>query len=97
MFFFPAASHTEKSGSFTNTNRWLQWHHAAVEPQGDARRDLWFIYPLGRRVKERLASSTDPMDDAVRDLTWDYPVEGPLEVLAMPRAGFQESEQGVAD
>lgn len=79
VFFFPAASHTEKSGSFTNTNRWLQWHHAAVEPQGDARSDLWFMYHLGRRVKERLASSTDPMDDAVRDLTWDYPVEGPLE------------------
>ncbi|WP_326696072.1 molybdopterin-dependent oxidoreductase [Streptomyces sp. NBC_01754] len=79
VFFFPAAAHTEKSGSFTNTNRWLQWHHAAVEPEGDARSDLWFMYHLGRRVKERLAASTDPMDRAVQDLTWDYPVEGPLE------------------
>ncbi|GGZ07601.1 formate dehydrogenase [Streptomyces nitrosporeus] len=78
VFFFPAASHTEKSGSFTNTNRWLQWHHAAVEPEGDARSDLWFTYHLGRRVKERLAASTDPMDRAVQDLTWDYPLEGPL-------------------
>ena len=34
VFFFPAAAHTEKSGSFTNTNRLLQWHHAAVEPAG---------------------------------------------------------------
>ncbi|WP_435218239.1 formate dehydrogenase [Streptomyces sp. bgisy034] len=78
VFFFPAAAHTEKSGSFTNTNRWLQWHHAAVEPEGDARSDLWFMYHLGRRVKERLASSTDPMDRPVQDLTWDYPVDGPL-------------------
>lgn len=79
VFFFPAAAHTEKSGSFTNTNRWLQWHHAAVEPEGDARSDLWFMYHLGRRVKERLAASTDPMDRPVQDLTWDYPVEGPTQ------------------
>ncbi|MEU9185584.1 formate dehydrogenase [Streptomyces sp. NPDC048484] len=78
VFFFPAAAHTEKSGSFTNTNRWVQWHHAAVEPEGDARSDLWFMYHLGRRIKEKLAGSTDPMDRPVLDLTWDYPVEGPL-------------------
>ncbi|WP_372349037.1 formate dehydrogenase [Streptomyces sp. KL116D] len=78
VFFFPAAAHTEKSGSFTNTNRWLQWHHAAVEPEGDARSDLWFMYHLGRRIKDRLAASDAPMDRPVQDLTWDYPVEGPL-------------------
>src|ERR1044071_8654551 len=38
VFFMPAAAHTEKSGSFTNTQRLLQWHHQAVEPAGDARR-----------------------------------------------------------
>src|SRR3954454_18927545 len=36
VFFLPAAAHTEKSGSFTNTQRMLQWHHRAVEPPGDA-------------------------------------------------------------
>ncbi|MFI7614257.1 formate dehydrogenase [Nonomuraea terrae] len=76
VFFFPAASHTEKSGSFTNTNRWLQWHHQAVEPQGDARSDLWFMYHLGRIIREKLAGSQDPMDAPVLNLTWDYPVTG---------------------
>ncbi|WP_030382984.1 MULTISPECIES: formate dehydrogenase [unclassified Streptomyces] len=79
VFFFPAASHTEKSGSFTNTNRWVQWHYAAVEPEGDARSDLWFMYHLGRRIREKLAGSTDPMDRPVLDLAWDYPVTGPLD------------------
>ncbi|HCA87678.1 MAG TPA: formate dehydrogenase [Streptomyces sp.] len=79
VFFFPAASHTEKSGSFTNTNRWLQWHTAAVEPAGEARSDLWFMYHLGCRIREKLAGSTDPMDRPLLDLTWDYPTEGPLE------------------
>ncbi|MFD8161923.1 formate dehydrogenase [Streptomyces malaysiensis] len=77
VFFFPAAAHTEKSGSFTNTNRMLQWHFAAKEPDGDARSDLWFMYHLGRRIKERLKDSTDPMDRAVQDLAWSYPTEGP--------------------
>ena len=36
VFFFPAAAHTEKDGTFTNTQRLLQWHHKAVEPPGDA-------------------------------------------------------------
>ena len=45
----PAAAHTEKDGTFTNTQRLLQWHHKAVEPPGDARSDLWFTYHLGSR------------------------------------------------
>ena len=51
VFFLPAAAHTEKDGSFTNTQRMLQWHHKAVEPAGDARSDLWFAYHLGRRIR----------------------------------------------
>jgi formate dehydrogenase major subunit len=78
VFFLPAAAHTEKNGSFTNTQRMLQWHHEAVEPAGEARSDLWFTYHLGRRIREKLAASADPMDRPILDLTWDYPVEGPL-------------------
>jgi formate dehydrogenase major subunit len=78
VFFLPAAAHTEKAGSFTNTQRMLQWHHEAVRPSGDARSDLWFMYHLGRRIREKLASSHDELDRPVLDLTWDYPVHGPL-------------------
>jgi formate dehydrogenase major subunit len=89
VFFLPAAAHTEKDGSFTNTQRMLQWHHTAVEPAGDARSDLWFIYHLGHRIRAKLAQaasapgeglSADPeMDRPVLELTWDYPVHGPLD------------------
>ncbi|MDA8371176.1 MAG: molybdopterin-dependent oxidoreductase [Nocardiopsaceae bacterium] len=75
VFFFPAASHTEKSGTFTNTNRTLQWHDRAVLPEGDARSDLWFMYHLGRIIREKLADSTDPRDRPIQTLTWDYPLE----------------------
>jgi formate dehydrogenase major subunit len=76
VFFLPAAAHTEKDGSFTNTQRLLQWHHKALEPPGDCRSELWFMYHLGRRVREKLAGSSDPRDRAILDLTWDYPTEG---------------------
>ncbi|HEX4245058.1 MAG TPA: molybdopterin dinucleotide binding domain-containing protein, partial [Acidimicrobiales bacterium] len=79
VFFLPAAAHTEKDGSFTNTQRLLQWHHAAVEPRGDARSELWFMYHLGRRIRAKLAGSSDPMDRPVLDLTWDYPIKGRLD------------------
>lgn len=78
VFFLPAASHTEKDGSFTNTQRMLQWHYQAVEPKGEARSDLWFMYHLGRIIREKLAGSTDEADRPVLDLTWDYPVRGEI-------------------
>ncbi len=81
VFFLPAAAHTEKSGSFTNTQRLLQWHNQAVEPKGDARSDLWFYYHLGRIIREKLRAGSgdgDGRDRPILDLTWDYPTEGPL-------------------
>ena len=78
VFFLPAAAHTEKDGSFTNTQRMLQWHHTAVEPAGDARSDLWFAYHLGRRLREKLAGSSSEKDRPLLDLTWNYPVKGEL-------------------
>ena len=78
VFFFPAAAHTEKDGSFTNTQRMLQWHHSAVEPEGDARSDLWFNFHLGRILRAKLAGSSDEADRPLLDLTWDYPTHGPL-------------------
>jgi len=48
VFFLPAAAHTEKAGSFTNTRWMLQWRHQAVEPAGDACSDLSFMFDYRR-------------------------------------------------
>ncbi len=79
VFFFPCAAHTEKDGTFTNTQRLLQWHHKAVEPPGDCRSELHFIWHLGRRLKELYRASSEPKDLALRDLTWDYRSIGAIE------------------
>jgi len=78
VFFMPAASHAEKAGTFTQTQRMLQWREQAVEPPGDSRSELWFFYHLGRKLRERLADSTRPRDAAVLNLAWDYPTSGEL-------------------
>jgi formate dehydrogenase major subunit len=75
VFFFPAAAHTEKSGTFTQTQRMLQWRDQAVKPRGDQRSELWFCYHLGRRLKQKLAGSADPRDRPLLDLAWDYATE----------------------
>ena len=76
VFLFPAASHVEKAGTFTQTQRMLQWREKAVEPPGDARSELWFFYHLGRILREKLADSTDERDRPLLELAWDYAMEG---------------------
>ncbi|OBI07524.1 formate dehydrogenase [Mycolicibacter heraklionensis] len=75
VFFLPAASHVEKAGTFTQTQRLLQWRHQAVAPPGDCISDLEFFVKLGNRIRERLAGSTDPRDRPLLDLVWDYPLD----------------------
>lgn len=75
VFFLPAANHMEKSGTFTQTQRMLQWREQAVTPPGEAQSELEFFFELGKRIRERLADSTDPRDRPLLDLTWDYPVD----------------------
>ena len=79
VFFIPSALVAEKDGSFTQTQRMLQWHDKAIEPPGDARSDAWFVFHLGRRLKELYKDSKEPRDGLIRAMTWDYPTEGDRE------------------
>src|SRR5512146_2249734 len=76
VFLFPAAGQGEKDGMFTNTQRLLQFHNKAVDPPGDARSETWFMYHLGRRIKEKAAKSARERDAGLRALTWDYSTHG---------------------
>ena len=77
VFFIPAANVVEKEGTLTNTQRLIQWHDKAVDPPGDCRSDLWFLYHLGKRLKKLYEGSTDPKDQPLLHLTWDYEKDGP--------------------
>jgi formate dehydrogenase major subunit len=76
VFFLPAAAVPEMDGSFTNTQRLVQWHEKAVDPPGEARSDLWFTFHLGRKLKElyRQERGRGPQvfPEPIEDLVWDY-------------------------
>jgi formate dehydrogenase major subunit len=76
VFLMPAASHVEKEGSFTNTQRVVQWRDKALASPGDARSELWFLHHLAKRLKEHYGSSEEERDWPIRHLTWDYPEHG---------------------
>jgi formate dehydrogenase major subunit len=79
VFFFPAASHVEKEGTFTNTQRLLQWREKAIEPPGDAQSEMHFLIELGRILKSKATAA--PRDAALRALTWEYHEEDAAEIL----------------
>ncbi len=72
VFFLPAAPVPEGEGTFTNTQRLLQFHDKAVDPPEDARTDTWFTVQLGLKLKELYRDSTSPLDAGIQALTWDY-------------------------
>jgi formate dehydrogenase major subunit len=72
VFFFPSAQVAEMEGSYTNTQRLIQWHHKATDPPGDCRSDIWFTYHLGRRLKRLYADSTLSRDQGIKNLVWDF-------------------------
>ena len=65
VFFFPSTQIAEYDGSFTNTQRMLQWHFKAADPPGDCKTDTWFYYHLGKRLKRAYENSS-----AARDQGW---------------------------
>src|SRR3712207_9044913 len=60
VFFMPAASHVEKDGTFTQTQRMLQWRFQGIEPPGDRRSAPWFFFPPARILRGRVEDATHP-------------------------------------
>jgi len=46
----PAPCFAEKDGTFTNSERRVQFGHQAVDPPGEARQDWWIIGEIARRL-----------------------------------------------
>lgn len=76
VFLMPAAGHAEKDGTFTNTQRLLQWREKAVDPPGESRSENHFVFHLGRLLKEKARKDPRPRNAGLNALTWDYHTEG---------------------
>jgi formate dehydrogenase major subunit len=73
VFLLPAALTAEKDGSYTNTQRLVQWHDRAVPPPGDARSEAWFVHDLHRRLLALHAGDESRAARQLRAIAWDYP------------------------
>ena len=79
VFYLPATQVAELEGTFTNTQRLLQFHHKAAEAPGDCRSDTLFSYDLGKRLKKLYANSTRRAMRDGRIVVWDYEHEDEAE------------------
>ncbi|MDH7487082.1 MAG: molybdopterin-dependent oxidoreductase [Anaerolineae bacterium] len=90
----PAAAWAEKSGSYTTTERRVQWSPQAVQPPGEARADWQIVCDVARRIQGNLEelrgtqgglvppSSSEflRVPQSSSDNPWDY--ASPVDVLA---------------
>jgi formate dehydrogenase major subunit len=97
VFLMPAAGHVEKEGTFTNTQRLLQWREKAIDPPGDARSETWFMYHLWRRLIEKAKKDPRPRNAGLLALTMDYPIEGELREPSSPHVLKEINGWTVAD
>lgn len=101
VFLFPAAGHAEKAGTFTQTQRMLQWRDQAVPPPGDARSEAWFLHGLAKRLQAKARASDDPRDEPLRALDWWYPEdahgEPEAEAVLAEINGWRVSRNGHGD
>jgi len=72
VFLLPAALTAEKEGSYTNTQRLVQWHDRAVQPPGDARSEAWFIHDLALRLTGLYAAEDSGAARQLQSLDWAY-------------------------
>lgn len=75
VFLLPAAASYEKSGSITNSGRWIQWRYQAIEPPGDAKSDLWIVDRLFKAVRQ-VYETGGIFPDPILNMTWDYDKPG---------------------
>jgi formate dehydrogenase major subunit len=97
VFLMPAAGHVEKEGTFTNTQRLLQWREKAIDPPGDARSENWFMYHLWRRVVEKAKLDPCPRNQGLLALTMNYTLEGDHREPASPEILQEINGWTVAD
>jgi formate dehydrogenase major subunit len=72
VFLLPAACSVEKEGSVTNSGRWSQWRYQAVQPSGEAKRDLWIIDRIFRSVRGLYSYEGGVYPEGILDIAWSY-------------------------
>lgn len=91
VLLLPAAASYEKDGSVSNSGRWIQWRHKAVQPPEDAKSDLWIADQLYKAIRYHY-SLGGVFPDPILGLNWDYgqgEEEPDIEKVALEINGYE--------
>lgn len=53
----PGSTQVERSGSITNTGRWIQWRWKAVDPPGECKEDLVYVTELFEKIRSTMRNA----------------------------------------
>lgn len=70
VFLLPSAHRVEKSGSVTNSGRWIIWHDMAQKPIGECRAMGEMIVDIMNRVRSLYERENGAFPDPVLKLDW---------------------------
>jgi formate dehydrogenase major subunit len=72
VYQLPATGFAEKDGSFTNSQRWLQWKWKALDPPGQAKADQEIMARIFLAVRDLYAKEGGAVPEQVLSVSWDY-------------------------
>ncbi|MBN2041757.1 MAG: formate dehydrogenase-N subunit alpha [Spirochaetes bacterium] len=73
VFLLPAAASLEKTGSITNSGRWVQWSDKASDPPAQAKSDLWIFDSIFKSTRKIIKSDINTFfPEPVIDSNWAY-------------------------
>lgn len=70
VFLLPSAHRIEKSGTISNSGRWLQWFDQAVEPVGEARNFADIFVPLFHKIRNLYKTEGGVLPDPILKMLW---------------------------
>ncbi len=88
VFLLPAALHIERSGSITNSGRWIQWRNKSLEAPEDAKSDLWIADRLFKALKEAYQEEGGVFPEPILEMNWDYGEKPEPEKVAQEINGY---------
>ncbi len=93
MFVLPAAFALEKEGSISNSGRWIQWRYQAVNPPGEAKRDLWWLDRLYKEIRALYRQGKSVFPDPIVNLNWNYGKEPDVHLIAKEINGYTMADK----
>ena len=83
VYFLPAALIYEKTGSISNSGRWVQWRQQGILPPGECKSDFEIIEILFAKIRELYQKEGGVYPDPILKANMDYKIDGKYDIRAV--------------